>query len=69
MMPSRFVSHGAPTYAIEPGLAGARLRTRGQALGKPRAIIAGSPHWMTRGISITSAEPPGIRHDPAPARS
>ena len=42
--PTLFVSHGAPTFATEPELAGAQLRVLGQALGKPRAIVVVSPH-------------------------
>ena len=38
-MPTVFVSHGAPTFAIEPGLAGAQLRALGRALGKPEASV------------------------------
>ena len=61
--PSLFVSHGAPTYAIEPGLAGEQLHALGLALGKPRGIVVVSPHWMTRGVAVTaSARPPTI-HD------
>jgi 4,5-DOPA dioxygenase extradiol len=62
-VPSLFVSHGAPTFAIEPGLAGAQLHALGLALGKPRGIVVVSPHWMTRGVAVTaSARPPTI-HD------
>ena len=42
-LPSLFISHGAPTYAIEPGLAGTQLREVGRLLGKPRAIVVVSP--------------------------
>jgi 4,5-DOPA dioxygenase extradiol len=33
-LPTLFVSHGAPTFAIEPGLAGAQLAALGRAVGK-----------------------------------
>ncbi len=61
--PSLFVSHGAPTYAIEPGLAGAQLGALGRLLGKPRAIVVVSPHWMTSGLEITAIERPHTVHD------
>ena len=61
--PSLFVSHGAPTYAIEPGLAGAQLGALGRLLGKPRAIVVVSPHWMTSGLEITATESPQTVHD------
>jgi 4,5-DOPA dioxygenase extradiol len=63
LLPSLFVSHGAPTFAIEPGLAGAQLRELGGALGKPRAILVVSPHWMTRAVEITAAARPATVHD------
>lgn len=61
--PTLFVSHGAPTFAIEPGLAGAQLRALGRALGKPKAILIVSPHWMTRGVEITATDRPETVHD------
>lgn len=62
-MPALFVSHGAPTFALEPGLAGAQLAAAGRALGKPRAIVVVSPHWMTRGIEVGAAARPETVHD------
>jgi 4,5-DOPA dioxygenase extradiol len=62
-LPTVFVSHGAPTFALEPGLAGAQLRALGAALGKPRAILVVSPHWMTRDVEVTAAERPQTVHD------
>ena len=62
-LPSLFISHGAPTFAIEPGLAGAQLRALGLALGKPRAILIVSPHWMTRGVEIMAVAHPKTIHD------
>lgn len=62
-MPSLFVSHGAPTFAIEPGLAGAQLSALGRSLEKPQAIVVVSPHWMTRDVVITATENPETIHD------
>lgn len=62
-LPSLFISHGAPTFAIEPGLAGAQLRALGLALGKPRAVVVVSPHWMTQGVEITATDRPQTFHD------
>lgn len=62
-MPSLFVSHGAPTYGIELGLAGAQLKKLGRVLGKPSAILVVSPHWMTPGIEITATLQPQTIHD------
>lgn len=62
-LPSLFISHGAPTFALEPGLAGAQLGALGEALGKPRAIMLVSPHWMTRGVQVGAASRPETIHD------
>jgi 4,5-DOPA dioxygenase extradiol len=61
--PSVFISHGAPTFALEPGMAGANLGALGRALGKPRAVVIVSPHWMTAGVAVTSAEQQRTIHD------
>ena len=62
-MPSLFVSHGAPTFGIDPGQAGAQLSELGQLLGQPQAIVVVSPHWMTRSVEITATERPETIHD------
>jgi 4,5-DOPA dioxygenase extradiol len=62
-MPSLFISHGAPTFATEPGLAGAQLHALGQALGQPKAIVVVSPHWMTPDVQITATDQPQTVHD------
>ena len=61
--PALFVSHGAPTFAIEPGLAGAQLRALGRAMDRPRAVVVVSPHWMTRELEITATATPATVHD------
>ena len=62
-LPTLFISHGAPTFALEPGLAGAQLRALGESLGKPRVVVVVSPHWMTRGVEVGAAERPETVHD------
>ena len=68
--PTLFVSRGAPTFALEPGVAGAALRALADALPRPRAVLLLSPHWMTRGLTLTRATAPRTLHDfggfPAP---
>ena len=46
-LPSLFVPHGAPTFALTPGAAGAALREQAAALPRPRAIVMVSAHWDT----------------------
>lgn len=62
-MPSLFVSHGAPTLAIEPGRAGALLAALGRQLERPSAIVVVSPHWTTHGVLVTGAPRPDTIHD------
>lgn len=61
--PVLFVSHGAPTLALEPGRAGAALRELGARIARPQAIVAVSPHWTTRGFALGAAERPATLHD------
>jgi 4,5-DOPA dioxygenase extradiol len=61
--PALFVSHGAPTFALEPGQAGALLQALGRRLAKPKAILAVSPHWMTPELSLTTSANPDTLHD------
>jgi 4,5-DOPA dioxygenase extradiol len=62
-LPTLFVSHGAPTFAIEPGLAGPLLTALGRELPRPKAILLVSPHWMTRGLAVGSHPAPPTIHD------
>lgn len=62
--PLLFVSHGAPMFAIEPGLAGKHLAELGRELPRPDAIVILSPHWMTRNeVSVTASTAPSTIHD------
>lgn len=62
-MPVLFVSHGSPTYAIEPGLAGSQLAKLGESLPRPTAVLVVSPHWATRGVRVTVTAEPQTIHD------
>lgn len=46
-LPVLFVPHGAPTFALNPGAAGAALKRMADQLPRPRAILIVSPHWDT----------------------
>jgi 4,5-DOPA dioxygenase extradiol len=61
--PALFVPHGAPTFALRPGAAGAALSAMAQALELPRAIIIVSPHWDTALPTVGFAERPATIHD------
>jgi 4,5-DOPA dioxygenase extradiol len=62
-LPTLFVSHGSPTFAIEPGLAGAQLAAAGRALARPGAVLVVSPHWTTREARVGVAPRPSTMHD------
>ena len=54
-LPTLFVPHGAPTFALRPGAAGAALVALAQQIERPKAIIVVSPHWETREPTVGSA--------------
>ena len=62
-LPSLFVSHGAPTFALEPGLAGPRLTALGRALPRAQAVLVVSPHWMTPTPRVGTSMQPTTIHD------
>jgi 4,5-DOPA dioxygenase extradiol len=62
-LPSLFVPHGAPTFALHPGAAGAALTAVADSLPRPRAIVVVSAHWETRAPTVGFAERPETIHD------
>ena len=50
-----FVPHGAPTFALQPGAAGAAMTKLAQSLKAPRAIVVVSPHWETAVATVGTA--------------
>ena len=61
--PTLFISHGAPTFALDPGLAGPNLAALGRRLPRPQAVLVVSPHWMTRQPQATLSLRPETIHD------
>jgi len=62
-LPCLFVSHGAPTFALEPGLVGPRLTALGRSLPRPQAVLVVSPHWMTPAPRVSTSSEPATIHD------
>ena len=64
-LPVLFVSHGAPTLALETEHAWSKaLRALGERLPRPRAVAVISGHWQERGGFVaTSAARPETVHD------
>ena len=61
--PALFVSHGAPTFALEPGLLGPKLAQLGEQLSSLTAVAVVSAHWQTRGVQVMRTPKPETIHD------
>jgi 4,5-DOPA dioxygenase extradiol len=61
--PVLFISHGAPTFALEPSHLGPQLNRLGQSLAQLRAVLVVSPHWQTLGVSVMTTVQPPTMHD------
>jgi len=62
-LPALFVPHGAPTFALRPGAAGAAIAAAARQLPLPRAIIIVSAHWDTAEPTVGYAARPETIHD------
>lgn len=62
-LPSIFVSHGAPTIAIENNSTTQALNKIGKNLPKPRLIIILSAHWQSQHLEINGNAAPATWHD------
>jgi 4,5-DOPA dioxygenase extradiol len=62
-LPTLFVSHGAPSFAREPGRAGPLLAALGRALPRPAAVLMVSPHWSTPSPHAAAGVRPRTIHD------
>lgn len=61
--PAIFVSHGAPTLAIDRDPTHEFLRGLGPSLQTPTAILCISAHWEARLPTVTLTEKPSTIHD------
>jgi 4,5-DOPA dioxygenase extradiol len=61
--PALFISHGAPTFALEPGLLGPQLAKVGEHLGSVQALRDVSPHWQTEQTTVMTTARPRTLHD------
>lgn len=62
-LPALFISHGAPTLAIEQSATTSALARIGHNLPKPRAIVIMSAHWQSSKLEISSNPLPKTWHD------
>ncbi len=61
--PTLFISHGAPSLALEPGPSREFLTSLSTRLGQPRAIACISAHWTTQMPTVSLASHPDTIHD------
>ncbi len=61
--PAIFVSHGAPTLAVEDGAAHRFLKGLGEGLGRPKAILVASAHWENDAPQLQSVAEPETIYD------
>ncbi|MGE0559504.1 MAG: dioxygenase [Burkholderiales bacterium] len=62
-LPALFVSHGAPTLALEPGPTRGFLAQLGAGLPRPEAMLVVSAHWETAVPAVSTAPQPETIHD------
>lgn len=62
-MPALFLGHGSPMNVLEDNRYTQAWRELGVKLPRPKAIIAVSAHWYTRGTAVTAMEKPKTIHD------
>jgi len=62
-LPALFLSHGAPTLAVEETAETRAWAELGRELPKPRAILAVSAHWDSDTPAVSGAAKPETIHD------
>ncbi len=62
-MTTLYISHGAPTLALEPGATGQALSQLAHSLPRPKSILVISAHWDTRFVKVSTAIQPETIHD------
>ena len=67
MLPSLFLSHGAPTLPLTDTPARSLLSGLGGRLPRPKAIVVVSAHWETGSPMVSAVERNDILRLPTPA--
>ena len=62
-MPAVFLGHGSPMNALQQNEYTNAWREFGASIPKPRAVLAVSAHWFTRGTHVTATATPETIHD------
>lgn len=62
-LPSLFISHGAPTIALENNSMTQALNKIGQNLPQPKLIIILSAHWQSQQLELNANPAPDTWHD------
>lgn len=62
-MPAAFIGHGSPMNTLELNAFTQSWRDLGQALPRPRAVLAISAHWFIQGTAVTAMAQPPVIHD------
>lgn len=63
IQPALFVSHGAPTLALEDSATARFLDRLGATMPRPRAVVVVSAHWESSRPTIGTHPAPGTVHD------
>ncbi len=63
MLPSLFVSHGAPTLPFDDIPARAFLKGLGESLPKPKAVVVATAHWETAAPAVNKVAVNDTIHD------
>ncbi len=61
--PALFVSHGAPTFALDPGMLGPQLTQLGEQLPELAAVAVVSAHWQSAAVRVMQTAAPETLHD------
>jgi 4,5-DOPA dioxygenase extradiol len=61
--PALFISHGAPTFALEPARLGANLRALAARMEDVKAVLVVSAHWQSRDTRVLTTVRPETIHD------
>ncbi|MGH8807813.1 MAG: 4,5-DOPA dioxygenase extradiol [Noviherbaspirillum sp.] len=62
-MPAIFIGHGSPMNALQDNAYTQAWNDLGKSFPKPKAIVAVSAHWYTRGTAVTATAAPQTIHD------